>query len=48
MHRQTFQTALNFMDRFYSRTPHLCMDLHQILASCALFIAAKKEVFSLA
>ena len=42
--RQTFQLAVNCLDRFYARTMNINADLHQIFASLAIFIAAKKEV----
>ncbi|KAI3648707.1 hypothetical protein MP228_006561 [Amoeboaphelidium protococcarum] len=43
LHRETFQLALNYLDRFYSITTKISNDLHQIVAAACLFIASKKE-----
>lgn len=43
LHRQTFELALNYVDRFFSRTKNLPKDLFQVVAAAVIFIAAKKE-----
>ena len=41
LQRQTTQSAINYLDRFYSRTESFSDNMHQILAGAALFTATK-------
>jgi hypothetical protein len=43
LHRQTVQMAINYLDRFFSKTTNIQMDLLQLISVVALYIAAKKE-----